>query len=136
MLLRFLFSSLLSHPRRSPLNSQGLLHTSSSLSYPRPRHPPSPSLSLILVPRSLRQHLPSFHSPILPPTPLNTEPLRSMDLPWISPGSPLRLTDTHLRVLPFSCFPCFTFVSAPLLLSHLILLLSLILCITINFFSH
>ena len=61
--------------------------------------------------------------PILPSTPLNTELLRSMDLPWISPGSPLRLTDTRLRVFP--CFPsltslvCFTYISAPLLLSHL-----------------
>ena len=36
ILLRFLFSSLLSHPHRSSLDSQGLLHTLSSLSHPRP----------------------------------------------------------------------------------------------------
>ena len=92
--------------------------------------PPSPPLAPVLVLHSPHLHL----SPFLyflrhPQTP---NPLGSMDLPWISPGSPPRLTDTHLRVLPFSCFPCFTFVSAPLLLSHLILLLSLIPCITIK----
>ena len=77
--------------------------------------------------------------PLLPPTPLNTELLRSMDLPWISPGSPLRLMDTHLRVFP--CFPSLVSPSSPhpcfsVTSHHRILLLSLIPCITINFFSH
>ena len=49
---------------------------------------------------------PSFPSP---PTLLNTEPHRSMDLP----RSPLSSTDTHLWA-----FPCFTFISAPLLPCH------------------
>ena len=64
-----------------------------------------------------------------------------MDLPWISPGSPLRLTDTRLRVSP--CFPSLaSLVSLHLrtlasLTPHLPLssLLSLIPCITIGFFS-
>ena len=103
--------------------------------------PASPSLplALICVPR-LSAPTPSLliPFPILPPTLLNTEPPRSMNLPWISPGSPRLPTDTHLWVspkLPFSRLLCFTFVSAPLLLSHLILLLSLIPCTTISFFS-
>ena len=88
--------SLLSHPR----HSQGLLYSPSSLSLPCPRLP-SPPFALILE-TSPSAPTPShlIPSPVLPPTPLNTEPLRSMDLPWISPGSPLCLTDTHLRVFP------------------------------------
>ena len=109
-------------PRRSSLEPQRLLHTPSSLSYPRPRLP-SPPLALILI-TSSSAPTPSLLAPfpILPPTLLNTETPRPMDLPWISPGSPLHLTDTRLRVLsllPFSCFSCFTFTSAPLLLRHL-----------------
>ena len=93
--------------------------SSSSLLTRLPRTPPHPIvlvsplpqpvlLAQILTPCSLRQHLPF---PCLPPTPLNTELLRSMDLPWISPGSPLHLTDTRLRVFP--CFPSRTSLVSP-----------------------
>ena len=122
-------SSLLCHPRHSSLDSQGLLYTLLSLSHPYTLlSTPTPSL---LVP-----------FPLLPPTPLNTELLRSMDLPWISPGSPHLPTDTHLRVFP--CFPSLASLVSPsslhpyfpVTLHHLILLLSLIPCTTIDFFSH
>ena len=110
--------------------------------------PPLPHSSLVLLPPlssylALYQHPPSsFPFSILPPTLLNTETPRSMDLPWISPRSPLRPMDTRLRVFPcFSSFaspvspssphPCFSVT-----LRHLILLLSLIPYITIDFFSH
>ena len=133
VVLRFLFSSLFSHPHRSLVAPQ----SPSSLPTELPRTPP---LILILV-TLLSAPAPSLlvPFPILPPTLLNTEPLRSMDLPWISPGSPRLPTDAHLRV--FLSFPSLaSFVSPssphPLLLSHLILLLSLIPCITIDFLSH
>ena len=131
--LRFLFSSLLSYPCHSPLDSQGLLHTSPSLSHPCPCPLPYPHTLLSTPAPSLL---------ILPLTPLNTELLRSMDLPWISPGSPLRLTDTRLRVSP--CFPSLASLVSPssphpcfsVTSYHLISLLSLIPCTTIDFFSH
>ena len=139
----FSFPSLLSHPRRSSLDSQGLLHTPSSLSHPRPHlllsPPPRPD-PCTLLPTPTPSFLVPF--PLFPPTLLNTEPLRSMDLPWISPGTPLRLTDTRLRVFP--CFPSLASLGSPssphpcfsITLYHLISLLSLIPCTTIDFFSH
>ena len=106
---------------------------------------PSPSPPLTLYPHTLLSTLaPSLlvPIPILPPTPLNTELLRSMDLPWISPRSSLRLTDTRLRVFP--CFPSLASLVSPssphpcfsVTSHHLISLLSLIPCTTIDFFSH
>ena len=96
-LLRFLFSSLLSHPRRSPLDSQGLLHTLSSLSHPHP-----PRLCLTPAPASsqssprpyphpmLSTPTPSLlvPFPILPPDTLEHQ--TPLDL-WIFPRSPLDL---------------------------------------------
>ena len=148
-MLRFLFPLLLSHPRCSLLTPQ----SPSSLSTEFPRTPPRITIlvSSSPLPLSLSSSHPysrtllSTPAPSLlipPPTPLNTELLRSMDLPWISPGSPLRLTDTRLRVSPrfpslaslvspSSLHPCFSITSY-----HLISLLSLIPCTTIDFFSH
>ena len=98
-------------PRHSSLDSQGLLHTLSSLSLPRPApslsSPSSGSLHLALYANTF----PPCPLPVLPPTLLNTESLRSMDLPWISPGSPLLLTDTCLRVFP--CFFSFASLVSP-----------------------
>ena len=102
-------SSLLSHPPRSPLDSQGLLHASPSLSHPRP-------LLRVLLETLLSAPTPSLRIPfpILPPTLLNTEPPRSMDLPWIFPGSPRLPTDTHLRVFPsFPSLASFVSPSSP-----------------------
>ena len=98
-------SSLLTRLPRTPPHSIALvspLFPASYQSSPRPDlytllSTPTPSLFVSV--------------PLLPPTLLNTEPLRSMDLPWISPGSPLRLTDTHLRV--FLCFPSLASLVSP-----------------------
>ena len=116
ILLRFLFTSFLSPPHRSPRTPSVLAPPVTPLS-----HVLLPSLSLSL--NSLRHSW----------TPYS---LRSMGHPWISPGSPHSPMDTHLWVLPcFSSFvshsspnPCF-----PVTMRSLILLLSLIPCITIDF---
>ena len=99
--LRFLFTSLLRPPLIAP-------HWTSkdSSTYRRPCLILAPDpLSVLLSPHphNLVPYTNTFPPYSLPLTPLNTEPLRSKDLPWISPGSPLRLTDTRLRVFP--CFP-------------------------------
>ena len=103
-----------------------------------PQPSPCPPLTLILVPCSLHQHLPSSYLLRHPRTP------NSVDL-WIFPGFPqdlpLHLTDTRLRVSP--CFPSLASLVSPssphpcfsVTLYHLISLLSLIPCITINFFD-
>ena len=58
-----------------------------------------------------------------PPTLLNTilPPIygSSLDLSWISPLSH-RHPSLGPSLIPFSCFSCFTFISAPLLLCHLV----------------
>ena len=122
-LLCFLFSSLLCHPRHSSLDSQGLLHTLSSLSHPRPR-----LLLVLLSPVSSHLALYAYTFPLRPlsltssDTPEHRTPLiyeSSLDLPWISPSSHGH-PSPGLSLLPFSCFPCPTFISAPLLLSHLV----------------
>ena len=85
--LCFLFLSLLSLPCHSSL---GL-----------PLTHPCPHLSSFPFPLIL-QHSRSHIFPS-PPTLLNTEHPRSMDLPWNSPRTPLLPMDTHLQVFP--CFP-------------------------------
>ena len=102
-MLRFLFSSLLSHLRCSPLNSQGLFHASLSLSHPRPC-----PLPVLLLPLSSL----STPAPSPPHTSSDTPEHRTpVDL-WIFPGSPLDL--------PF--FP-WTPISGSFLASLLLLLL-------------
>ena len=94
-IVTFSFPLLLSHPHRSPLDTH--------------RTPP---LCPPLISLTLGTPCCPCPSTLLPlPTFLNTEPPRSMDLPWISPGSPLQPTDTHLRV--FSCFPSFASLISP-----------------------
>ena len=109
-------------PRHSSLDSQGLLHTPLSLSHPHLRLP-SPPLALTPI------TLPSAPTPSLlvpfPKTSSDTPEHRtpkiygsSLDLPWISPSSHGH-PSPGLSLLPLSYFSCFTFISAPLLLSHL-----------------
>ena len=104
-LLSVTFSFLLAPQSSSSLPTRLPRTPPYSIVLVSPPPPPSPPLALILVPCPLRQHPPSlfpFLYSLL--TLLNTEPPRSMDLPWISPGSPLHLTDTHLQVFPWFPF--------------------------------
>ena len=142
-LLHFLFTSLLKPPlvapHYTPKDSSTFYRPCPTFAplLPSPSPRPDPYTLLSTPAPSLLVSV-----PLLPPTLLNTEPLRSMDLPWISPGSPPRLMDTRLRVFP--CFPSLTPLVSPSsphpcfsdTSCHLISLLSLIPCTTIDFFSH
>ena len=108
--------SPLSLPLDIHLPSPLLTKTPKDSSTPHRPCLPRPRLLLVRLspspPCPLHQQ-PSLHVPfpILPPTLLNTEPPGSMDLPWISPGSPYLPTDTHLRVFP--CFPSLASLVSP-----------------------
>ena len=97
----FSFPSLLKPPHHS--------HITPTKPPPHPRPlAPYPHLLVLIL-------LPSFHSPL---TLLNTEPHRSMDLPWIFPDL-LFLPWTPISgSFPKFLFPCFTFISALLLPCH------------------